>query len=119
MGHKENFNLKEGEYICPDCGGTGINNQSKVHKSMASSCFTCWGSGKLDWIEMIRGKKAPFKTLSANWTLEVDQDMTALFDVDVEKEIVDVLAEQIAKDVDKQLIKAATKTINPYKIGKK
>jgi len=41
--------LKEGEVICPECNGTGGEG--------SWWCMHCHGTGKLDWVESIVGKK--------------------------------------------------------------
>jgi len=46
---KKNLELKEGELICPECGGVG-----DIGSFM---CSRCHGVGKLDWIQMIMGKE--------------------------------------------------------------
>jgi DnaJ-class molecular chaperone len=56
--------LKEGEVICPKCKGSG-NQADWMHLPdyrVHMECCHCNGSGKLDWIENITGKKEkPFK----------------------------------------------------------
>jgi len=47
-------------YTCPKCNGIGLYNKF--------SCDRCHGSGKLDWIEYIKGKK-PDAYWSAFWDL--------------------------------------------------
>ena len=63
--------LKEGEVLCPDCKGSG--NQAKWDTipdyRVTLECETCNGTGKLDWIEAVVGKKKEleqikFRTLS-------------------------------------------------------
>ena len=58
----EKFNLEENEYICDKCGGTGrVNNFNPYHPYYSHRrkvfCPMCQGTGKLDWIENIVGKK--------------------------------------------------------------
>ena len=53
--------LKQGEVICSKCNGSG--NQAKWDQIPDYKCYLecdkCHGSGKLDWIENIVGKKPP------------------------------------------------------------
>jgi len=50
--------VKEGEELCPECNGYGIEVGSilniKDHKKI---CFKCSGHGKVDWIEKAVGIK--------------------------------------------------------------
>ena len=41
--------------ICPKCKGMGFVNAKKYNK--IESCEKCHGTGKLDWIENLVGKK--------------------------------------------------------------
>ena len=45
--------LEEYEENCPDCEGSGWLN--KLH---GIECEKCLGTGKLDWLEKIRGKRS-------------------------------------------------------------
>ena len=45
-----------GEVICPKCKGGAYN---EPQQGAYSSCDRCWGSGKLDWIELAMGKERP------------------------------------------------------------
>ena len=52
--------LNDGEHLCPECKGKTIVIQTELmadgsNKIMA--CPICCGSGKLDWIDYIRGAK--------------------------------------------------------------
>ena len=59
----EQFNLEESEHICDKCGGTGrINTYSPYNSYIRARrrkvfCPMCQGTGRLDWIENIVGKK--------------------------------------------------------------
>ena len=44
------------------------------------------------------------RQISANWTVNMEQDMRALFDVSMQAEIVNVLGQQIALDIDREII---------------
>lgn len=44
------------------------------------------------------------RQISANWTINMEQDMRALFDVSMQSEIVNILGQQIALDIDKEII---------------
>jgi RecJ-like exonuclease len=47
--------LKEGEVICDNCHG-----KTKSYGESLTICKKCWGTGKLDWIDLCVGKKSPF-----------------------------------------------------------
>ena len=44
--------LEEHEIICPDCKGTGDSQAYQL-------CETCYGKGKLDWVEQVTGREPP------------------------------------------------------------
>jgi len=44
------------------------------------------------------------RQISANWTINMEQDLKALFDVSMQAEIVNLLGQQIALDIDRELI---------------
>lgn len=46
------------------------------------------------------------RQISANWTINMEQDMRALFDVSMQAEIVNILGQQIALDIDREIIDA-------------
>ena len=51
--------LEEGEIICDKCRGSGneATFENKPDYRVYSLCDKCKGKGKLDWIEVIVGKK--------------------------------------------------------------
>jgi hypothetical protein len=55
----EEIELKDGEQICSECKGKGsvreVNDGGFIIRH--SKCEKCHGYGKLDWIEMIVGKR--------------------------------------------------------------
>lgn len=46
------------------------------------------------------------RQISANWTINMEQDMRALFDVSMQAELVNLLGQQIALDIDREIISA-------------
>ena len=52
-------NLKKGEVICSKCKGIGLVFKIKSNKGIIfkNECPKCQGTGKLDWIENVVGKK--------------------------------------------------------------
>jgi len=56
------------------------------------------------------------RQISANWSIHMEQDMKALFDVSLQAEIVNVLGQQIALDIDREIINnllTANARLNP------
>lgn len=47
--------LEEGEVICDSCYG----DTPKNYNDSITVCTKCWGTGKLDWIDICVGKKTP------------------------------------------------------------
>ena len=48
------------------------------------------------------------RQISANWTINMEQDMRALFDISIQAEIVNILGQQVALDIDREIISALT-----------
>jgi len=46
------------------------------------------------------------RQISANWTINMEQDMRALFDVSMQAELVNILGQQVALDIDREIINA-------------
>lgn len=44
------------------------------------------------------------RQIQANWTINMEQDMRALFDVSMQAEIVNLLGQQIALDIDREIV---------------
>ncbi len=44
------------------------------------------------------------RQISANWTINMEQDLRALFDVSMQAEIVNILGQQVALDIDREII---------------
>jgi len=56
------------------------------------------------------------RQISANWTINMEQDMRALFDVSIQAEIVNLLGQQVALDIDREIVQAlitANLRLNP------
>lgn len=55
------------------------------------------------------------RQISAEWSINIEQDMRALFDVSMQAEIVNILGQQIALDIDREIVNAlinANSTLN-------
>lgn len=96
------------EFVCKKCEGTGCYRAitTDVKDPRFLNCPECQGEGKLDWVENIVGKKIKKRSLAAEWSLSSVTSLKSLHDRDLEKEIVDFLAEEITKRVDEDIMKA-------------
>jgi DnaJ-class molecular chaperone len=94
--------LESGEILCPKCNGTGAVD-GNFH-SPAPVCDRCWGAGKLDWIDLIMGKPNPHRTLKGNWTIKTYKDIKAFHSIDLEDEMVSILAKELAEEIDKEIM---------------
>ena len=98
--------LKEGEVICDRCQGTCHEPNSNDNDELCTEiCGRCLGHGKLDWIENIVGKIREKRKLSSSWTVSQSTEVKGIFSYDIEKELMEALAEEIAKDIDEQILK--------------
>ena len=86
---EEKKTLKEGEIICPKCNGTGGIDDGCLDEDLIKTCTKCLGDGKLDWIEAAMGKPSRMKMY---------------FSHDFKQSMVDALGEQIAKEIDNEIV---------------
>ena len=111
LGRKSNWEtdyitdieLLPGDIICDKCSGKGwLEGKTDWYYN----CDKCYGARKLDWVERIMGKANPFpkRALKANWTIEMEEDLVAIHDVNLESEIIDILAEELAEKVDEEIM---------------
>jgi len=110
---KDKIKLKEGEVICDKCNGTGGEYQDpNVGPKMSNyfiKCDKCYGSGKLDWIENIVGKKDRYKRIySADLFEQEYHNFTA--SNEITKELSKKLADKIDKSILDCLINIRKKT---------
>lgn len=101
--------LRQGDIICPKCKGHGfvdVEPDIDWKTDWEVQCNKCWGAGKLDWIERIMGKPNPFplRTLKGNWTMEMPEDIVALYHCDLEQEIVDAMSYELSNKMDEEII---------------
>lgn len=52
---KESFKNRSGMYRCSACNGRGYSVEGRTYPV----CKKCQGTGKLDWLERVVGKKTP------------------------------------------------------------
>ena len=97
----EPVSLNPGEVICPKCKGTGWLTG---RNDWESTCTRCWGTKKLDWIEMAMGKPNPRRHLKGNWSMELEKELVAVYDVNLSGDIIDALGKELAEKVDEEII---------------
>jgi len=101
--------LEPGEVKCDQCKGTGHPNNNEIdydqkYVTYPWVCDKCNGAGKLDWIENIVGKQP--RVMKDSWTVDFSTT-EQLYSSDINP-IIDKLGEQIAKDIDKQILEGIT-----------
>jgi len=93
-----NLKLDEsiGEVICPQCNGNGF------------FCNKCLGTGKLDWVEQIVGKKPKEDTFTVYNTFTVsDASINGTINTfTLEDEIRRIVSEELAKKIDEDILKS-------------
>lgn len=54
------------------------------------------------------------REISAEWSVQMEQDIKALFDIDIQSEIVSIIGQQLALDLDRQVLNTISATVqNP------
>jgi hypothetical protein len=108
--------LKPGDVICDQCNGTGKPGNNKIDYDnrmvVPWHCDKCSGTGKFDWIENIVGKKP--RVLSANWTMEMDQDLSTLYGTNLHDYLIDAISKSMAEKIDKEIMKGFTNGIKSW-----
>ena len=117
--------LEEGEVICSKCEGVGFVDKIKSDNTSLykGSCPKCHGTGKLDWIENVLGKKPDHHSSSSSGTSSLSMNPgtfsvkwsdvpsglfgtsgTGIRDVIIKQE-----AEQMAKKIDDEILEMIKK----------
>ena len=77
--------MQSGElFKCKKCKGTGFGVVSQV------TCSNCDGTGYVDWIENIVGKKQP-ELLTAEWEHKIIEEFSKNLAEDIDKKILEDL----------------------------
>jgi len=114
------------EYICDKCNGKGKIESYKYNNNRDSTkiktCSKCRGTGKLDWLENIFGKNINEVDY---WNYTFSTPSTFLTrpgeSYNLQEEILNALSEQIAIDIDKDIMTSLLKfneRINSGEISK-
>jgi hypothetical protein len=103
---RKKLKLKKGEVLCNKCNGKGFFGRGRF----PPVCPKCLGAGKLDWVENIVGKRrsAPQK-LKVAWSFSESKNMKSLFASKILDEISSNMAEQMVKDIDKEIVEGLLK----------
>jgi len=105
---KPNLIINPGEVLCDKCSGDGWikrenknENNSQFFDYLNIICDKCYGVGKLDWIEIIVGKEKP-KPKDFNFKIShmFENEITS----DFSNKIINNVVEQMAKEIDKQIL---------------
>ena len=99
--------LLPGEIICDQCHGSGwITGKTEWQYT----CRKCQGDGKVDWISHIMGApRKPPRTLKGTWTMEVEQDLKAMYDVNLSDEIADSIIKELGEQIDQEIMENIVK----------
>jgi len=80
--------LDKGEEFCSKCNGSGSlasRHKSYNGKSYKLTCPKCLGMGKLDWIEVIRGKRKVDPLIF--WAAQAARELAEQIDKEILEEI--------------------------------
>lgn len=105
-----------GEVLCDKCDGKGwehgeMVNYSTMSPGMPWRCKKCKGEGKLDWIENAVGKRPQTTFVKPGvYVKEIDvSEFVPLSGID--NEIINQFAEQMAAEIDRDIIEELTKSL--------
>jgi len=100
--------LNPGEILCPKCNGdreceVGSKSEDPDGNEyiITAFCDVCHGTGKLDWIEQVVGKRSKNNMFTASF----DEVFHGDFSITV-KPYMEALAKQMADNVDREILKA-------------
>ena len=105
----KDLKLEEGEMICDKCEGTGTAKGEEW-----ISCSKCLGSGKVDWIENIMGKKIPgnifidSSSLDNFTALNIEASSLTINGYTLDVYVKNVLSKQIAEEIDRKVLEILT-----------
>jgi len=103
---------KDGKIDCPECNGKG-NKENEYNWSIL--CQKCHGSGKLDWIENIKGKE-PIPSISSVWATSssVDPNSVMMSNSDGSHSWVEGAANNLACEIDQDILDKIKEEMKEY-----
>jgi len=84
-------------------GGTGVTGVSGYYTCTFSLEQNTMNAGIKPSIDKIR-LITEDQQISADWTIQLEQDYNALFDLDIQAQVLDILGKQMALDVDNHVL---------------
>lgn len=77
------------KFPCKSCNGKGlVETKSKGSKSLQSTCYDCDGTGYVDWIENIVGKKQ-VELLTPEWQDKIIKEFCNHMVTEIDKQILE------------------------------
>ncbi len=97
------LNESVGEVICPVCEGKGF------------FCDKCLGTGKLDWVEQIVGKKPKEDTFTIYDSSNCTISNSNITNYSLEDTIRKIVAEELAKQIDREILESLANKFSSVK----
>lgn len=89
-------------------GAFVVSSMAGLAQSVRYEAYCALEENRINPTVRFQIEKIMFKTvdrrISAEWTMNLEQDAKALFDVQVQAELVNIIGEQIAVDIDREII---------------
>lgn len=94
--------LESGYVVCDKCGGSGYVPVNLVDEYQHQrSCSKCRGTGKLDWVENIIGKRSSFHNApTATFMMNTGTDIPQPH----HKNLIDSIAKKMSDEIDKRIL---------------
>lgn len=97
-----NIDFETGVFSWSSTTGNAVSVTYQAYASLEENAINPTTQFNLEKIRLV----ALLRQISAEWTLPFEQDAKALFDINLQSQIVNMIGEQIALDIDKEIITA-------------
>ena len=91
-------------------GTVAISSANKLVTEVRYQCTCSLEENKINPVVTLEPQKIRLyvtsRQISANWSINMEQDMKALFDVSTQSELVNIIGQQIALDINREIINA-------------